>query len=119
MSEQDNETRSKRSERERKDVAKHPLETPAQQAANEEPKADKRPEEPKTEASGVFEEERGGTPREREAVKEIAEAHPTRAVRLLNGWFDANGKKHPRGSELELPIEDARFLVESAKAEII
>ncbi|NUM24973.1 hypothetical protein GJ604_25565, partial [Escherichia coli] len=108
---QKGETRSKRSEEERKDVAKNPLATPAEQRRQEEPEADKKPERPVTEASGIFGEDRGGTAAEKEAVKEIHDAHPTRAVRIIRGYQRREGEeKLPPGTELELPIEDARFL---------
>jgi len=114
------ETRSKRSEEERKDAIEHPLATPAEQAAANEPEADKAPERPVTEASGIFGEDRGGTAAEKEAVKEIHDAHPTRAVRIIRGYQRREGEeKLPPGTELELPIEDARFLIESNIAELI
>lgn len=115
------EVRSKASEKERKEIAKDPLPSPAElvQRADANVKADKAPEKPVTEASGIFGDDRGGTPAEKEANREIADNHPKKKVRLLQGYQAREGApKLKRGAVLDLPVEDARYLVESRIAEL-
>lgn len=41
----------------------------------------------------------------------------TVTVRLLYDWWDGSGVRHPLNSEVEMPINDARNLVDQRKAE--
>jgi len=85
---------------------------------------DKKPEMPLTEAAGAFSLDREGTVEDHEANVERTRAHPTFPIRMKQGYFPKagnpkypEGKKIPAGTELELPIEEARYLIESDLAE--
>ena len=55
-----------------------------------------------------------------ELRKEADAQIPMRTVRLKRGYFkEAGGDKIEAGTELELPIADARYLVESGVAEVV
>lgn len=41
----------------------------------------------------------------------------TVTVRLLYAWWDGSGVRHPENSEVEMPINDARNLLDQKKAE--